>query len=55
MSAASPTRLDAAGAVPRRFLILCMLLGFAALVAAGLGAAWATQRTQEYTRWVNHT
>jgi signal transduction histidine kinase len=38
-----------------RFLITCMVLGFAALIAAGIGAAWLTSRSQEHTRWVNHT
>ncbi|WP_260597379.1 sensor histidine kinase [Sphingomonas endolithica] len=38
-----------------RFLIACMVLGFAALIVAGIGAAWLTSRNQEHTRWVNHT
>ena len=38
-----------------RFLIACMVLGFASLIAAGFAAAWSTTRNQEHTRWVNHT
>jgi signal transduction histidine kinase len=38
-----------------RFLITCMVLGFAALVAAGFAAAWLTARNQDHTHWVNHT
>ncbi|MEN2786303.1 CHASE3 domain-containing protein [Sphingomonas qilianensis] len=39
----------------RQFLIVCMALGFLALIAAGVGAAWLTSRNQDHTRWVNHT
>ena len=38
-----------------RFLIACMVLGFASVVAAGVAAALATQRGQQHTYWVNHT
>ena len=38
-----------------RFLIGCMAIGFASLVAAGLAAAWTTERTQDHGRWVSHT
>jgi signal transduction histidine kinase len=38
-----------------RFLIGCMAIGFAALIAAGIAAAWSTGRNEEYTRAVNHT
>ncbi|NTS63847.1 CHASE3 domain-containing protein [Sphingomonas sp. HHU CXW] len=32
-----------------------MSLGFLALVAAGIAAAWMTQRNQVHARWVEHT
>jgi len=32
-----------------------MILGFAALLAAGIAAAWVTGRTADHTQWVNHT
>lgn len=38
-----------------RVLILFMLLGFASLVAAGLGAAWVTRENESHTSWVGHT
>ncbi|MEH3157940.1 MAG: CHASE3 domain-containing protein [Sphingomonas taxi] len=38
-----------------RVLVTFMALGFVALVAAGLAAAWATNRNQEHSRAVNHT
>jgi signal transduction histidine kinase len=38
-----------------RFLILCMVIGFASLIAAGIAAAWSTARNQRYTDAVNHT
>ena len=38
-----------------RFLIACMALGFAALIAAGVAAAWSTARNEGHTRDVNHT
>jgi signal transduction histidine kinase len=38
-----------------RFLILCMVLGFAALVAAGAAAAWSTAQNEAHTYDVNHT
>jgi len=39
----------------RRFLLVLTLLGFTCLIAAAITAAWATQRTREYTYWVNHS
>ena len=38
-----------------RFLVLAVALGFAALVAAGIAAAWSTARNEAHTRAVNHT
>ena len=38
-----------------RVLVAFMGLGFVALVAAGIAAAWATQRNQDHTASVNHT
>lgn len=38
-----------------RFLIGCMVIGFASLVAAGIAAVWSTGRNQEHIRAVNHT
>ncbi|MDQ2878963.1 MAG: CHASE3 domain-containing protein [Pseudomonadota bacterium] len=38
-----------------RFLITCMVIGFASLIAAGIAAAWSTSRTAHYTAAVNHT
>lgn len=38
-----------------RFLIGCMIIGFASLVAAGAAAIWSTGRNQEHIRAVNHT
>jgi signal transduction histidine kinase len=38
-----------------RWLIACMAIGFGALIAAGLSAAWLTARSQDHSRWINHT
>ena len=38
-----------------RFLVTCMILGFASVVAAVIASAWMTSRTQELSRWVSHT
>ena len=38
-----------------RFLVACMTVGFAALVAAGFAAAWVAQRNQAHSEWVSHT
>ena len=38
-----------------RFLVACMALGFAALVAAGVAAGWSTAQNERHTRDVNHT
>lgn len=38
-----------------RALVAFMALGFAALLAAGVVATWATGKAAEYTGWVNHT
>ena len=38
-----------------RLLVVGMALGFLALIAAGVAAAWSTGRNEEHTRWVNHT
>ena len=38
-----------------RFLVAAMALGFAALIAAGIAAAWSTARNEAHTRDVNHT
>ena len=48
-------RLGAPEGLARRFLVTCMIVGFAALALAGLAAAWATARTAEHSGWVNHT
>ena len=49
------SRFGVRESLARRFLIVCMILGFVALIAAGVGAAWLTSRNQEHTHWVNHT
>ena len=36
-------------------LTTLMAIGFLALVAAGIAAAWMTQRNQVHARWVEHT
>ncbi|MEG3176980.1 CHASE3 domain-containing protein [Sphingomonas sp. RB3P16] len=38
-----------------RFLLLCMGLGFGALIIAGIAAAWSTAQNEGHTRDVNHT
>ena len=38
-----------------RFLIACMVIGFASIAAAGIAAAWSTARSQKYTDAVHHT
>ncbi len=38
-----------------RFLVVAVALGFAALIAAGIAAAWSTARNEAHTRAVNHT
>ncbi|MFA6116727.1 MAG: ATP-binding protein [Sphingomonas sp.] len=38
-----------------RFLIGCMVIGFASLMAAGIAAIWSTGHNQEHIRAVNHT
>ncbi|MGY2734186.1 sensor histidine kinase [Sphingomonas sp. UYP23] len=38
-----------------RYLVACMALGFAALIAAGISAAWSTAQNESHTRDVNHT
>jgi signal transduction histidine kinase len=48
-------RLGAPEGVARRFLVYCMVAGFAALLVAGLAAAWLTARASEHTFWVDHT
>ena len=39
----------------QRFLLTCMGLGFAALIAVGVAAGWSTARNEGHTRDVNHT
>ena len=39
----------------RQFLIACVTLGFAALIAAIVAAAWSTARSQDHGKWVTHT
>jgi signal transduction histidine kinase len=39
----------------QRFLLACMGMGFAALVAVGIAAGWSTARNEGHTRDVNHT
>jgi signal transduction histidine kinase len=38
-----------------RFLVICMALGFAALLLAGGAAVWSTVENETHTGWVNHT
>jgi signal transduction histidine kinase len=38
-----------------RFLIACMVIGFASLIAAGIAAVWSTGRNQQHIKAVNHT
>jgi signal transduction histidine kinase len=38
-----------------RVLVSFMVLGFAALVVAGIAAAWVTGQNQDHSRWVSHT
>jgi len=38
-----------------RVLLVFMALGFAALIAAGIAAAWATKQNRTYSEWVIHT
>jgi signal transduction histidine kinase len=42
------------GAIGRRLTVF-MALGFLALIAAGIAAAWVTSENQRHTRWVAHT
>ena len=39
----------------RKFLVACMVFGFAALLVAGIAAAWITTRAADHIQWVNHT
>ncbi|QDZ08872.1 histidine kinase [Sphingomonas panacisoli] len=55
MSGVVLKKLGAPEGLARRFLVTCMIVGFAALALAGIAAAWVTTRTAEHTRWVNHT
>ena len=48
-------RLGAPEGVARRFLVYCMVGGFAALALAGVAAIWVTARATEHARSVNHT
>jgi signal transduction histidine kinase len=38
-----------------RVMVAFMVLGFLALIAAGVAAGWATRNNEDHTRWVNHT
>ena len=38
-----------------RFLIGCMVIGFASLIAAGIAVVWLSGRNQQHIRAVNHT
>lgn len=38
-----------------RFLIACMAIGFASLIAVGIAAVWSTGRNEQHIRAVNHT
>jgi len=49
------TRIGGSSRTVSRWLIVCMVIGFASLVLAGLSAAWLTARTQDHTSWINHT
>lgn len=55
MAADTGTRLAAREGRIGRALVLCMVLGFLAVITGGAGAAWVTARNQDHTRWVNHT
>ena len=48
-------RLGATNQSIGRFLIGCMIIGFASLIAVGIAAAIATSRSQEHTTAVVHT
>ncbi|MBN8809070.1 MAG: CHASE3 domain-containing protein [Sphingomonas sp.] len=55
MSGVILQRLGAPEGIARRFLVTCMIVGFAALMLAGVAAVWVNGKTAEHTRWVNHT
>lgn len=48
-------RLPTTDTLVGRFLLACMVIGFASLIATGLAAAWLTMSNQRHTQWVNHT
>lgn len=48
-------RIEAREGWARKFLVACMLVGFAGLVVAGIAAAWITGQTNDHTDLVNHT
>lgn len=55
MSGVVLKKLGAPEGLARRFLVTCMIIGFAALALAGVAAAWVTARTAEHSRSVVHT
>lgn len=55
MSGVILKRLGAPEGLARRFLVTCMVVGFAVLAVAAVAAAWMTNRTAQHTRWVNHS
>ncbi len=55
MFGALARRMGATNQSIGRFLIAAMALGFALLLAAGIGAVWVAGRTREHSGWVEHT
>ena len=55
MSGVVLKRLGAPEGMARRFLVTCMVAGFAALLLAGIAAAWVTAQTAGHNRSVAHT
>ncbi|MBS0478548.1 MAG: CHASE3 domain-containing protein [Proteobacteria bacterium] len=55
MSGVVLKRLGAPEGLARRFLVTAMIIGFAALVLAGIAAAWVSSRTAAHSQSVAHT
>jgi len=55
MSGVLAQRIKSPEGHARRFLVVCMVIGFAGLALIGIAAAWLTARTSEHTQWVNHS
>ncbi len=39
----------------RRFLVVCLTLGFAGLLAAAVATIWVVSRAADHTKWVEHS